>query len=79
MNHRYSDEELVWRKKFGDKLKRMIHIKGMTQTQVANELGVDTAIVSRYVTGTFCPAPYRILQLASILDCDVNCLYDVES
>ena len=78
MSNICSNEEIAWRKKFGDKLRRLMHIRGLTQKQVAIELGVDPTIVSRYVRGLHSPTAYKISQLAKILDCDVNRLYDVD-
>ena len=78
MRTRLHDDELVWRKKFGDKLKRLIHIKGITQGQFADELGINDVMLSRYITGACTPKPYRIKQMSILLDCDVNCLYEVD-
>lgn len=78
MNFDYN-EELAWRKKFGDKIKRMIHIRNMTQVQVAYEMGISDVVLSRYITGTCSPDPYRVQQIARILDCDVGCLFDVDN
>lgn len=72
------DDELIWRKKFGDKLKRLIHIKGMTQGEFANELGVSEIVLSRYITGIYTPGLYRTKQMARILGCDLNCLFEVD-
>ena len=71
-----SKDELNWRKQFGDRLKRLIHISGKSQRQVANELGIDEAKLSKYITGTHTPNAYRIQQLADVIGCDVNQLYD---
>ena len=79
MRNNRNDEKLIWRKKFGDKLKRLIHIKGITQGQLAYELGISEVVLSRYITGTCSPDSYRIHQIARILDCDVNCLFDVDN
>lgn len=79
MNRKLSDEEIAWRKKFGDKLKRLIHIRSMTQKQVAFELGLDPSMLSRYIRGVHSPSAYTIEQLAKILKCDINYLYDVNS
>ena len=70
------NEEVRWRKQFGDRLKRLIHIKGMTQGQFATALGIDQSILSKYITGTYIPSGYRMLQIAKVLDCDISRLYD---
>lgn len=76
MNNKHSDIELAWRKQFGDRLKRLIHIKGMTQSQFARELDVTEATLSRYITGIHEPSASKIEQIAIILDCDIGLLYD---
>lgn len=76
--NRISEKEKIWRKKFGDKLKRLIHLKGMTQKEFAEELGIIDTTVSKYIRGDRCPDIYRILKIANILDCDPNCLFDVD-
>lgn len=76
MNNKQSDAELSWRKQFGDRLKRLIHIKGMTQSQFARELGVTDATLSRYITGTHEPSMSKAERIAEILDCDISLLFD---
>ena len=73
------DEELVWRKKFGNKLKRLIHKKDMTQGEFAEELGVIDTTISKYITGERMPSPYRIQQIVNVLDCNINDLFDVDN
>jgi transcriptional regulator with XRE-family HTH domain len=79
MNNIHIDDERIWRKKFGDKIKRMIHIRNMTQGQLAFELGISEVVLSRYITGTCMPDPYRLQQIANILECDLNCLFDIDN
>lgn len=76
MNNKRSDAELAWRKQFGDRLKRLIHIKGMTQGEFARKLGVTEATLSRYITGTHEPGVSKAEQMAKILDCDISRLFD---
>lgn len=73
------NDEFIWRKKFGDKIKRLIHIRGITQGQLADELGIYEVVLSRYITGTCMPDAYRIHRIARALDCDLNCLFDVDN
>lgn len=79
MTNIHIDDEYIWRKKFGDKLRRLIHIRDTTQDRVAYALGVDPSVVSRYVTGEQAPGSYRVAQIAIILDCDLNWLFDVDN
>ena len=76
MNGVYYNKESEWRKQFGDRLKRLIHISGKTQGQVARELGVTEAMLSWYITGKHMPDAYKLELIASILGCDINRLYD---
>ena len=77
MRARRSNDEVIWSKQFGDKLRRLIHIRGMTQSQFAKEMGVRDETVSRYVNGTCYPTPYVIQKMADILGCTVDQLFDV--
>jgi transcriptional regulator with XRE-family HTH domain len=79
MTNIHIDDEHIWRKKFGDKIKRMIHIRNMTQGRLAYELGISEVVLSRYITGTCMPDPYRLQQIANILECDLNCLFDIDN
>ena len=79
MRTKCSDAEMIWRKKFGDKLKRLIHIRNTTQSKLASELGISEVMLSRYITGTCTPNSYRIAQIANILNCDINWLYDIDN
>lgn len=79
MTNIHIDDEYIWRKKFGDKLKRMIHIRNMTQGQLAFKMGISEVVLSRYITGTCMPDPYRLQQIANILECDLNCLFDIDN
>ena len=76
---RISEDELIWRKKFGNKLKRLINLKGMTQGEFAAKAGVSDVVLSRYITGTCDPNTYRVGQFARILECDIKTLYDVDN
>lgn len=73
-----SVEERKWRMKFGDKLKRLIHIRNMTQGQFAAKLGISEVALSRYVTGTYNPNAYMLSRMAELLDVDTNCLTNVD-
>lgn len=70
------EEELKWKLKFGDRLQRLIHLKGLTQGVFAKDLGVTEATLSGYITGAHIPNALKVQQMANLLDCDVNRLYD---
>lgn len=76
MRCKRNSKELEWSKQFGDRLKRLIHKKGMTQGQFAQKLGITEATLSRYIKGVHRPDAYMIEEIASALGCDINLLYD---
>lgn len=76
MNNKRSDIELAWRKQFGDRLKRLIRINGMTQGEFAAVLDIQEASLSRYITGVSSPSPYRVKQMADALGCDIALFFD---
>lgn len=76
---RFDYNEKVWNKKFGDKIRRMLHIRNMTQGELADELGMSEVVLSRYITGTRALSSYLVAKIASILECDVNWFYDVDN
>ena len=71
-----NDEDRIWLKQFGDRLKRLIHIEGMTQAELAKKIGIDPSRLSKYVTGTHAPDAYMLHRIANALDCDVKTLFD---
>ena len=77
MRARRSNDEVIWSKRFGDKLRRLIHIRGMTQSQFAKEMGVSDETISRYVNGACYPTPYVIQKMVDVLGCTVDQLFDV--
>ena len=76
MNDIELNEDLEWLKRFGYRLKRLIHIKGMSQGEFAKKIGVTDATLSGYVTGNHAPNIKRIHQIARVLDCDISLLFD---
>ena len=76
---RFDYDEKAWNKKFGDKIRRMLHIRNMTQGELAIELGMSEVVLSRYITGTRALSSYLAAKIASILECDINWLYDVDT
>ena len=77
MRAKRSKDEVIWSKQFGDKLRRLIHIGDMTQSQFAKEMGVSEETISRYVNGACYPTPYAIQKMVNILECSVDQLFDV--
>lgn len=75
---RFEYDEKLWNKKFGDKIRRMLHIRNMTQGRLAAEMGISEVVLSRYITGARAPSPYLVAKIASILDCDITWFYNVD-
>ena len=76
MSRKHTAMDIDWSRKFGYRLKRLIHIKGMTQGQVARELGVTEATLSGYITGTHLPNVQIAAKLAYVLDVNIDKLFD---
>ena len=58
------------------KLKEIRLKKGLTQEALANKLGIHTSAIAHYERGTFRMNVIRALQLAKVLECKVEDLFD---
>lgn len=56
-------------------LNRLLRLRGMTQTDLANALGVNHGTVSRYVANRQLPRRKRLAEIARILDCRPSQLF----
>lgn len=63
-------------KEFSANLKKIIPFCGKTQTEIANELGITNAMLSRYIHGTSIPNAGKAFRIAKILGCTVDELFD---
>ena len=68
--------EIEWLDIFGDNLRDILLDVGMTQSELANELGIDKSLVSRYVNKQYIPNLKTIINIAYILNCDISELID---
>ena len=68
--------EIEWLDIFGDNLRDILLDVGMTQSELADELGIDKSLVSRYVNKQYIPNLKTIINIAYILNCDVSELID---
>ena len=50
----------------------------MLQSELAEALGLHEQYIGKYVQGTIAPSIFRALQIARVLQCDVNDLYRLE-
>lgn len=61
---------------FSEKLNLLLKRNGMTQTKLANELGISQAAIAKWLKGTSRPAPDKLLQIAEMFDLSVEIISD---
>lgn len=64
------------RKMFGSNLQKMIPFSGLSKSEFAETLGITNAMLSRYLHGTSMPSADRAYQIARVLGCTVEELFD---
>lgn len=64
-------ENLPFSRVVGDRIKKKRKELGLTQTQVAKQLGVTFQQIQKYEGGTNQVSFYRIIQLCNVLDVDI--------
>lgn len=72
----FTDEER-WLNEFGRRLKKKMYMRGITQTEVAERCGVTQATVSKYLSGRSMPSAYAIKQIAGLLNCSPDDLFNI--
>lgn len=72
----YSESEEVRRKAFGHNLKKAIPFCGMSQSELAEKLGITNAMLSRYIHGTSMPSVDKAHQIARLIGCSTDELFD---
>lgn len=72
----YSSNENSMRKAFGINLQKMIPFSGLTKGELAEQAGITSAMLSRYIKGTSTPNVVIARRLANILGCSVDELFD---
>ena len=72
----YLEDEKVLSKEFAYNLRKHIQTSNMTQTEIAEKLGVTNAMLSRYVNGASIPGLTKAYRLANILGVRVSDLLD---
>ena len=68
--------EMEWLDIFGDNLKCIIAEVGVTQRELADEMGVNESAVSKYIHKQCIPNLKAVLKMSYILNCDVSELID---
>ena len=59
-------------KEFGIRLRRIMKLYKITQVQLAEKVGVDVTVISKYVRGLSCPSAHRTCMIAWALGCDLS-------
>lgn len=65
------------KKEFGSRLKMMRELRGLTQTEVAKQLGVHKSSLSNWEAGRLEPSQRALITLSVILNVSVEWLLDV--
>lgn len=58
------------------KIKETRKLKNMTQKELADKIGVNYSVISRYENGTIAPSASRLAKIAEVLDVSVDYLLD---
>ena len=57
---------------FGRRLKRLMFIKGVTQTELADMTGISQTLLSGYITGRVSPSFLKVDKICRALDCSMD-------
>ena len=69
-------DEDISRKEFGNNLLKMIPFSGMNSKELADEVGISTVMLSKYIHGKSTPNVLVARKLARALGCTVDELFD---
>ena len=61
-----------WRSEFGYRLARRMRLKAISQADLANEVGISTVTLSRYLNGRATPTGYMLFRLSQALGCSMS-------
>lgn len=70
--------ELEWLDIFGDNLRGIIDEYGITQSELAEDIGVSEAAISNYIHKKKMPSIKTIINMAYALDMDIDELIDFD-
>jgi transcriptional regulator with XRE-family HTH domain len=70
------NEEAARAALFADNLRYIFRSRNLSKTKVANKLGLSTATIHSYLSGRTYPNEEQICQLADVLECSVDELFD---
>ena len=72
----YSNDPDALKKGLGRNLQKVMLTRTMSQSQLAEKIGVTQAMLSRYIHGTSMPGLDKLYNIASVLGCRVADLLD---
>ena len=70
----YSENEFLIR--FGENLKALRKSKNFTQSELANDLGIEISQISRIERGIIITSSYNIYRISKTLNIEVEDLFD---
>ena len=65
-------DEMMLLEIFSKNLKRLMKEENMNQEELANEIGVDRSMVSRYITGQSIPSFLTVIKMSEVLFCSLD-------
>ena len=68
--------EYEWLNEFSTNLNKLMREAGYTQKELAEDTGLAESTISRYMKGTQVPKATAIVNIASVLLCDIDELID---
>ena len=60
---------------FGERLRRIMDRKGITQEILSEETGISQTIISRYILGKSVPGLYAVDKISMVLGCKIDDLF----
>ena len=61
------------------RIKELCEAKGLTQRYLANQLGIDSSTVAKWVIGENIPRADKLPRLAQLLGCTIDELFEKEA
>lgn len=59
-------------KEFGIRLRRIMHLKGVTELELSEQTGISQPLISGYIRGTNVPGFYNVDKIAKALGCSTD-------
>lgn len=63
----YTDDE--WEREFYIRLKRLLYLRGINQSELAKQLDISQSQLSRYISGKTSMSVYMLRKIARLLGC----------